>query len=1837
MAPRFAKARGAPRGPSFAWAPASIATRMRKPSLQAIVTALVVGVSAGFVLWQLEPSLLLADTTATGGDTASHVWGPAFLRDSLLADGRITGWAPDWYAGFPAYTFYFPLPGLLIVFLDLFLPYNIAFKLVTVLGAVGLPVAAWAFGRLADLRFPGPAVLAVATLPFLFDSSFTIYGGNLPSTLAGEFSFSISLSLALVFLGVVARGLETGRYRALAAVLLVLTGLSHVIPTMFAVGAAGVLLLLRWDGRRLWYLVTVGAAAAAVVGFWAVPFVVNLPYTNDMGWEKITEYFRTLFPGHMTWVLPLAVAGVIGAVGLRIRTGIALAGMGVLSAVAFVLLPEGRLWNARVLPFWFLCAYLLAGFGFAEVGRAVGGIFTRDPDSASFWPRAATPVVGLLAALFLVGQPLNVLPAFLPVRSGLEASFVPQWAEWNYEGYERKDAYPEYRRLIDTMGDLPCGRAMWEYSRDLNRFGSPMALMLLPYWTDGCIASMEGLFFESTPTVPFHFLNQSELSVAPSRPMRGLPYRETDLDAGVGHLQLMGVRYYLAFSEEILDDARDHPDLDLVATSGPWEIFEVAEAPLVEPLDHEPVVVEGAGEGREAWLDVAIPFYQSGEWEVFPASDGPEGWAQVPSLEGAPAASAEPAEVSDLDVDERRITFEVDRTGSPVLVKTSYFPNWKVDGALGPYRVAPNFMAVVPTNEQVALRYGYTAADVLGWLLTGIGVVALFMMAGRPITYRERLEAAGVPRVAREPAIAGSGVRLLLRRFGMVTLVATGVDVAVLVALRVAIGLPVVVADAIAVSVASLISYMAHRSITFADDPHVRWVRDPATFVWITLLAGLVDIGVLRLAVEVFGSTAVLPVVASKVVALGVAGAVRVVAYRSRLFLEVREEQAHPAERPPAPGTARLSVVLPAYGDAGRISSSIRSVREALAGVEGEIEVIVVDDGSSDGTAEAAREAGAEQVVAFPHNQGKGGAVRAGVLAARGRTIVFTDSDLSYPPEQILRILDEVEDGWDLVVGSRKHIGTRTLVKSGRLRILGGRIYNTLTRAVLLGQYRDTQCGLKGFRSDAAAAIFSKTRLDGFAFDVELFHLAERYRLRLKEVPVELTESPTSTVRYAFDALKMVRDLFRIRYWAGRGLYDPAAVVETEVAEIAEPAEAEPLIDVSSWLERGGVTARILQRFRTGAVERGGTVWATVVGVAIAVGIALWVTRGVWGPLPPAGIDVMGHLVRTEFGIDLLSSGRIDGWFPRFMVGHQTFLFYGPGFTWVVGLIKVLSLGFVSDPTAFKVAVIASYALLPVAFAYAARSFGLDRRSAGLAGILSLTVSVTFGIGIEGLFGTGLIPHQVGAVFFGFTLGAVLRIVDEPTPRRVAIAVAFGALLVLTHLFSVGVLAVMLPFALAVKLAGTDDLWRPIGALVAAGIALVLVVAFWLLPFAAHFNLHGPATGWGPASLEQRLAQILQGSLAFRPGVGWLVLIASAVAFVVGVRGWRPGIAVASLPAFYMLVAHVALAIWPNDFTLPLTTRGLGYAALIATFPLAWLLAAPARWWGPGAFGASVAAAAALVLLPLGGLAEIPRQFPAAVPEMDLAAEELARIVPDGARFAVDRDFPAEIGNTGVVHPETWLTYHSRRSSLNIFNLESSTSLAGFVTEEFGDKPFDESWRAMNRYGASHLVVTSEDMAARVEASPLFEMVWEDAPLAIFSLQPAEGQPPPEALLTSDGELSAEVLEPGPNRMRISFQSVQRQPATVAVGYSPKWIVTIDGRSIDHRRSSDGLVEIDIPAGAHRLDLSFEPDGWDWTGRALTLLALAGGAALLVRRRKSGEGAPVEETAEGPSEEERVP
>ncbi|MGH9037814.1 MAG: hypothetical protein ACRD0O_18810, partial [Acidimicrobiia bacterium] len=347
--------------------------------------------------------------------------------------------------------------------------------------------------------------------------------------------------------------------------------------------------------------------------------------------------------------------------------------------------------------------------------------------------RRQVPVLALPVAVVVVALVTAV------IYTHETRKFLPSWIKWNYSGYEAKPAYPEFREVIETMKGLPPGRALWEPSSGIDKYGTTLALELLPHFSDGRIGSMEGLYFESAATTPYHFLMVAELAKQPSNPVRDLQYNSLeDFDLGVRHLRLFGVRYYMAQSDEAKAKANAHAGLRKVAETGQdgvqphvarWSIYEVLDSPLVEPLTHEPVVVTGAA--KKNWLEPSAAWFDDPEALDRPLTDGgPESWVRATPEEdlAVPKRPLPAITVSDIQSGDDWVRFSVSQPGVPVLVKTSYFPNWKVDGAKGPWRVSPNLMVVVPTDKDVTLRYGRTPVDLAGIGLSVLGLGGLVFL-----------------------------------------------------------------------------------------------------------------------------------------------------------------------------------------------------------------------------------------------------------------------------------------------------------------------------------------------------------------------------------------------------------------------------------------------------------------------------------------------------------------------------------------------------------------------------------------------------------------------------------------------------------------------------------------------------------------------------------------------------------------------------------------------------------------------------------------------------------------------------------------------------------------------------------------------------------------------------------------------------------------------------------------------------------------------------------------------------------------------------------------------------
>ncbi len=379
-------------------------------------------------------------------------------------------------------------------------------------------------------------------------------------------------------------------------------------------------------------------------------------------------------------------------------------------------------------------------------------------------------------------------------------------------------------------------------------------------------------------------------------------------------------------------------------------------------------------------------------------------------------------------------------------------------------------------------------------------------------------------------------MNIWLRRFAFVGLAATVIDISAAVLLM-QMGLPTVIAGAIALTLAAIVARTLHEKITLINDPHARWIRNIKVFTSVVIIAAIIDLVIL---ISLDPGKSWKACFTAKLTAVLGAAVARGISYRFVLFREFRNQQMKPNVENLIDKKPRISLIIPAFEEADRIAGTLSTVDSELRSSlqkSDDIEVIVVDDGSNDATSEIARQAGADVVIRLEENKGKGAAIRAGVQEANGSVVAFTDADLAYNPRQVVKLVTLVESGYDMVVGSRQHIETKNLVRAGRFREVGGRLINIATSGILLGHYRDTQCGLKAFKSQVAKSLFDAGTLDGFSFDVELFHLAERWDLSLKEIPVEVENSQRSSVSAFRDGVFLLLDLIRIRQRARRGIY----------------------------------------------------------------------------------------------------------------------------------------------------------------------------------------------------------------------------------------------------------------------------------------------------------------------------------------------------------------------------------------------------------------------------------------------------------------------------------------------------------------------------------------------------------------------------------------------------------------------------------------------------------------------------------------------------------------------------
>jgi len=679
------------------------------------------------ILILLRVDLIFLDNTPTGGDMGAHVVPVKYFIENFAANFKINGWSNDWFAGYPLYYFYFPFPAILTYLFNLIIPYGVAFKIMVAGSIVLVVYSIEKLFRKEDYLFSHIGI--GAGLMFALTESFTIYGGNLASTLAGQFSFTYSLAFANLAIYYITK--SNHKYKVpLSSIFLALCLLSHLIPFILYLPAYSIYWLIKKEKIQL-KIISIFIFTTLVTRF-VVPLIYNLEFTTNMSYTPYTRIKDLIKPDILpyTLLLFLFLLGSFNIKKLIENKSLSLFEIYLLlmSISLYYFVPEGALWNGRLIPFFNLgliiiffkmLNLLLKDILDFQQGKLIINlvifssivtclyIFYDKWIEFNRYKLFVFTIIGLtllgVLLFYSSSYKLFTLGVFVFIISSM--SFLPHWVNWNFTGYEGKEDWEEIEKLYSSLEKLPPGRIMWEPNSELNKYGTPMVLMTIPLFTDH--TSMEGLYFDSSITTPFHFIAVSGLAEKPSNPVGGLSYINNDFEKGIEYLQVLGVDYFISYTESIKDKAINSKDLNLLFVSEPFSVFKIETKkielvnqrletfPRMSFYDRTTSSLFRNTENENFFQTAYNNFRYLDEYRVI----------ELPA--GVTIKSSNDADliISDLIISSDEIKFTTNKPNEPHIVKISYFPNWKIENGLGPYRISPSFMTIVPFENNVVLSF----------------------------------------------------------------------------------------------------------------------------------------------------------------------------------------------------------------------------------------------------------------------------------------------------------------------------------------------------------------------------------------------------------------------------------------------------------------------------------------------------------------------------------------------------------------------------------------------------------------------------------------------------------------------------------------------------------------------------------------------------------------------------------------------------------------------------------------------------------------------------------------------------------------------------------------------------------------------------------------------------------------------------------------------------------------------------------------------------------------------------------------------------------------------------
>jgi hypothetical protein len=672
-----------------------------------IIDVLVLLCITLFILNFFDPKLLFLKTTINGGDTGSHYPNAVHLKEVFLPQGRIMGWMQGNYAGYPLFYHYFPLPFLLAVLGSFILPLEITFKLATVLGSFLLPFAVYFAFRALKYKFPVPIFTAVFSLPFLFNQGNSMWGGNIPSSLAGEFCYSLGLAFVFLLLGTLHQGVKEQRFTVLNAALIFLTGFSHAYTLIFSLMLGSYFLFT--DFRRNYkYIFSAYSLGFLFLACWLLPVLANAPYTTSFVFRWTINSPLEVFPAILIPFMVLAaISLVLNRKDERMNYFLYL----VLACVfVYIAGPHLSVLDIRFVPFFQLLLAVYSATFFADLNR--------QQIKASF----LLPVI----LMILVGIWVN-----------FNATYVRYWIKWNYSGYEQKTTWPIFSGINEYLKNNNGGRVEWEHAPADESLGSIRSSETLPYFAKR--QTLEGIHMLGAISAPFVFYIESETSYQSCNPLQDYFYSTFDLKGGTLHFKLFNVSHFVVRSPQVKEAIKAFPEFRLEKKVGEYNIYRLTTNPgtWVEPLANEPVLCLTGD-----WRDISYQWFaRKGPQDVFLAfkkrADAGDRrlFRQVVTDLGSVKKVPYPKKEIKVQcvLKEEEIEIETSEIGRPLLIKVSYHPNWRVEGADRVYLVSPSFMLVFPNSRKVRLSF---EPGNLGQLANLLSLLGLLIACLSPFWFR---------------------------------------------------------------------------------------------------------------------------------------------------------------------------------------------------------------------------------------------------------------------------------------------------------------------------------------------------------------------------------------------------------------------------------------------------------------------------------------------------------------------------------------------------------------------------------------------------------------------------------------------------------------------------------------------------------------------------------------------------------------------------------------------------------------------------------------------------------------------------------------------------------------------------------------------------------------------------------------------------------------------------------------------------------------------------------------------------------------------------------------------